>query len=50
MDNITKKTTRKGYSSIVKFQAVMEVIKGKAVGEVARLYRFHPTLFPRWKR
>jgi transposase-like protein len=50
MDNITKKPTRKGYSSHVKFQAVMEVIKGKAVGEVARLYGFHPTLFPRWKK
>jgi len=28
----------------------MEVIKGKPVGEVARLYGFHPTLFPRWKK
>lgn len=50
MDNITKKPTRKVYSSRVKFQTVMEVIKGKAVGEVARLYGFHPTLFTRWKR
>lgn len=50
MDNITKKPTRKGYSSRVKFQAVMDVIRGKPVGEVARLYGFHPTLFPRWKK
>jgi len=50
MDNQVQKVTRKAYSSVVKFQAVLEVIKGKAVGEVARLYGFHPTLFPRWKR
>lgn len=50
MDNIIQKPTRKGYSSRVKFQAVMEVIKGRPVGEVARLYGFHPTLFLRWKR
>lgn len=50
MDKQELKVTRKAYSSHVKFQAVMEVIKGKAVGEVARLYEFHPTLFPRWKR
>lgn len=50
MDNNTLKSKRKVYSSRVKFQAVMEVIKGKAVGEVARLYGFHPTLFPSWKR
>lgn len=50
MDKQEPKLSRKAYSSHVKFQAVMEVIKGKAVGEVARLYGFHPTLFPRWKR
>jgi transposase-like protein len=50
MDIQVPKLTRKAYSSHVKFQAVMEVIKGKAVGEVARLYGFHPTLFPRWKK
>jgi transposase len=50
MDNQGSKPTRKAYSSYVKFQAVIEVIKGKPVGEVARLYGFHPTLFPRWKR
>lgn len=41
---------RKVYSSRVKFQAVIEVLKGKAVGEVSRLYGFHPTMFPKWKR
>ena len=50
MDKQEPKLTRKAYSSHVKFQAVMEVIKGKPVGEVARLYGFHPTLFPRWKK
>jgi len=50
MDTQGSKPTRKAYSSHVKFQVVMEVIKGKAVGKVARLYGFHPTLFPRWKR
>jgi len=50
MDKQEPKVARKAYSSHVKFQAVMEVIKGKPVGEVARLYGFHPTLFPRWKK
>ena len=50
MENNTLKPKRKAYSSRVKFQAVMEVVKGKPVGEVARLYGFHPTLFPQWKR
>lgn len=50
MDTETKKPLRKVYSSHVKFQAILEVLKGKSVGEVARLYGFHPTLFPRWKK
>lgn len=50
MENNALKPKRKVYSSRVKFQAVMEVMKGKAVGEVARLYGFHPTLFPQWRR
>ena len=41
---------RKGYSSRVKFQAILEVLKGKTVGEVARLYGFHPTMFPKWRK
>lgn len=44
------KPRRKVYSSRVKFQVMLEVIKGKAVGEVARLYGFHPTMFPKWKK
>ncbi len=28
----------------------MDVIRGKPVGEVSRLYGFHPALFNRWKR
>ncbi len=50
MDNIIKKPSRRVYSSRVKFQAVMDVIRGKPVGEVSRLYGFHPALFNRWKR
>jgi transposase len=50
MEHISQKPQRKVYSPRVKFQAVMEVIKGKAVGEVARLYGFHPTMFPKWKK
>ncbi len=41
---------RKTYSGLVKFQAVVEVLKGKPVGEVARLYGFHPTMFPKWRK
>ena len=44
------KPQRKVYSSKVKFQAVLEVIKGKSVGEIARAYGFHPTIFPKWRR
>jgi transposase len=50
MEHQTQKPKRKVYSSRVKFQAVLEVIKGKPVGEVARLYGFHPTMFHKWKR
>jgi len=42
--------SRRTYPSVVKFQAMLEVLKGKPVGEVARLYGFHPTLFPRWRK
>ena len=44
------KPKRKVYSSRVKFQAVMEVIKGTSVGEISRAYGFHPTMFSKWKR
>lgn len=50
MDTNGIKPKRKVYSSRVKFQAVLEVIKGKTVGEVARAYGFHPTMFSKWKR
>jgi len=50
MDTAGTKPKRKVYSSRVKFQAVLEVIKGKAVGEVARVYGFHPTMFSKWRR
>lgn len=50
MERSTTKPKRKVYSSRVKFQVVMEVAKGKAVGEVARTYGFHPTMFPKWRK
>lgn len=43
--------TRKRYSPKVKFQAVLEMIRGeKTVGEIARVFGVHPTMLPRWKR
>lgn len=50
METTGTKAKRKAYSSRVKFQAVLEVMKGKAVGEVARAYGFHPTMFSKWKK
>jgi len=50
MEQQGSKPSRKVYSSRVKFQSILEVLKGKPVGEVARLYGFHPTMFPKWKR
>ena len=50
MEKTSTKAKRKTYSSRVKFQAVVEVVKGKAVGEVSRAYGFHPTMFSKWKR
>lgn len=42
--------TRKRYSGKVKFQVVLEMIKGgKTVGEVARAFGVHPTMLPKWK-
>ena len=43
--------TRKRHSPKVKFQAVLEMIKGeKTVGEIARVVGVHPTMLPKWKR
>lgn len=50
MESQATNLKRKVYSSHVKFQAILEVLKGKTVGEVSRLYGFHPTMFPKWKR
>lgn len=50
MDSQAMKPSRKVYSSRVKFQAILDVLKGKSVGEVSRLYGFHPTMFPKWRR
>ena len=50
MIDTSTKPKRKVYPSKVKYQAVVEVIKGKAVGEVARAYGFHPTMFSKWRR
>jgi len=50
MEKLSTKAKRKVYTSRVKFQAVIEVLKGKAVGEVARAYGFHPTMFSKWRK
>jgi transposase-like protein len=38
------------YSPKVKFQAVLEVLEGKDVGQVSRVYGIHPTSLGHWKR
>lgn len=50
MEQSATKSKKKVYSSRIKFQAILEVIKGRAVGEVARTYGFHPTILPKWKK
>lgn len=50
MEQSVQKPKRKVYSSRLKFQVIMEVLRGKPIGEVARLYGFHPTIFPKWKK
>jgi len=42
--------TRKSYSPKVKFQAVMELLKGdKTATEVARAWGVHPTTVRNWR-
>lgn len=42
---------RKRYTAHLKFQVVLEAIKGeKTVGHIARAYRIHPISIVRWKR
>lgn len=45
----TRKYARR-YSPKVKFQAVLEVMAGKDVSQVARAYGIHPTSIGHWKR
>lgn len=49
MSDTTKYSRR--YSPKLKFQAVLEVIKGeKVVGQVAKAYGIHPTSINHWKK
>lgn len=49
MSDKTKYSRR--YSPKLKFQAVLEVIKGeRVVGQVAKAYGIHPTSIGHWKR
>jgi transposase-like protein len=44
-------STKKSYSAKIKFQAVMELLKGeKTATEVARTWGAHPTSVSGWKR
>lgn len=50
-ESVSLPNTRKRYSPKVKFQAVLELLRGKkTVGEIARFFRVHPTMLPRWKK
>ncbi|MBM4402157.1 MAG: transposase [Candidatus Cloacimonetes bacterium] len=46
----TKKNYVKSYSPKLKFQAVMEILKGNDVACVSRAYGVHPTSINNWKR
>jgi transposase len=48
MSKTTKYARR--YSPKVKFQAVLEVLEGKDVAQIARAYGIHPTSIGHWKR
>lgn len=48
MSKITKYARR--YSPKVKFQAVLELLEGKDVAQIARAYGIHPTSIGHWKR
>lgn len=39
----------KRYSPTIKFQAALEVIKGKEPGQVGKAYGVHPTSITGWK-
>ena len=39
----------KRYSATLKWQAALEAIKGKEVGQVSKLYGVHPTSVGHWK-
>ena len=42
---------RRRYPAKVKFQAVLELLKGeKTVGQIAKAYRIHPNSLSQWKQ
>lgn len=47
---MTKKNTRRRFSAQLKFQIVLEAIRGeRPVAEIARQYQINPNLIGRWK-
>ena len=47
---MTKKNTRRRFSAKLKFQIVLEAIRGeRPVAEIARQYQINPNLIGRWK-
>lgn len=50
-NTVSVPNTKKRYSPKVKFQVVLELLRGeKTVGEIARIFGVHPTMLPRWKK
>ena len=47
---MTKKSTRRKFSAKLKFQIVLEAIRGeRPIAEIARQYQINPNLIGRWK-
>lgn len=47
---MTKKNTRRKFSAKLKFQIVLEAIRGeRPIAEIARQYQINPNLIGRWK-
>lgn len=50
MEAVTKKSTRRKFSAKLKFQIVLEAVRGeRPIAEIARQYQINPNLIGRWK-
>lgn len=48
---MTKKSTRRKFSAKLKFQIVLEAIRGeRPIAEIARQYQINPNLIGRWEK